>query len=76
MQNPTDYQQCGFNHPEDYSDDFDMFMGKVDAIMLNTIGLDHQDLADQNYMVMFEVGYTPGDVVAEVLDNEMGLPRY
>lgn len=49
--------------------DYKAWMKKVDALVSNRIGLSVYDLADMNYHDMFEDGYTPEEMVEEVLEE-------
>ena len=51
--------------------DFETWMREIDKILLSDIGVCHDDLPDQNYYDMWQDGFTPDEVVLEVLLEEL-----
>lgn len=57
---------------EDYAGDnagFTVWLKNIDAKLTDRFGLGVLDLADQNYLDMYEDGYGFDDVVGEMEDN-------
>ena len=52
------------------TDPFTLFMRRVDRILLFTVGLTHEDLADYDYRDYFDAGMSPRDAAREVLAEE------
>ena len=51
-------------------DDFDAWMAKVDAYLMNKVGLESADLIDQCYRDMFEDGIPPSRAAMKALKAE------
>ena len=49
---------------------FEEWMQKVNRIIEGLVGISADDLADQNYRDMFDMGDTPGEAARTVLENE------
>ena len=51
---------------------FEEWMLKVDRLLIDHIGLDHDDLPDQGYWDAWDSEYTPEEMIAEMIaDGEL-----
>lgn len=56
----------------DQLDEFELWLGKVDRILMATIGFRHTDLADRNWLDDFEAGESPRSAAGVALHDEFG----
>ena len=51
---------------------FKTWMARVDALMIETVGMPCDCWPDQNYYDMWEEGYSPEQMLAEAVEVEYG----